>query len=101
MKLHKWGEIRRSAKDPVRDANVRHRALAEVFELNIAALREAAGITQSQLAEAAQMTQGEVSTLENRDDFKLSSLRRYVKAAGGKLEIAAVVRGKRVVLHGM
>jgi len=101
MKLHKWNDIRRSAKDPVRDANVKLRASAEVFSINIAALREAVGLTQAELAEAAQMTQGEVSTLENREDFKLSSLRRYVGAVGGKLEITAIVRGKRVLLHGV
>jgi len=49
--------------------------------------RKAAGLTQVELAERMQITQVNVSRLERRDDMHLSTLRRYVEALGGELEI--------------
>jgi non-homologous end joining protein Ku len=47
-------------------------------------------VTQVQLAERLGKSQGNISELERRDDVYLSSLREYVEALGGRLEIAAV-----------
>jgi predicted transcriptional regulator len=51
------------------------------------------------LAAAAEMTQSELSRLESRSDHRISTLRRYVEALGGKLEITAVFRKRRVRLN--
>ena len=50
-------------------------------------LREAVGKTQDDVAEAADVAQGDVSRLEVQHDAKLSTLRRYVEAIGGKLDL--------------
>jgi hypothetical protein len=38
------------------------------------------------------MDQGDVSRLEQREDAKLSTLRRYVGALGGRLELVVVLK---------
>jgi hypothetical protein len=47
------------------------------------------------------MAQGELSKIENREDHRLSTLRRYIKALGGDLEVVAVFDDKRIRLHGV
>jgi hypothetical protein len=47
------------------------------------------------------MTQPELSRLERGSDYRLSTIRKYVTALGGELEIFAVVKGKRIPLHGI
>ena len=47
-------------------------------------------MTQRRLAELLEMDQGNVSKLEQRTDLYLSTLRSYVEAMGGALEIRAV-----------
>jgi hypothetical protein len=60
--------------------------------LDLRALREGVGRTQAQIAKAATMDQGDVSRLEQREDAKLSTLRRYVRALGGQLELVVVLK---------
>jgi DNA-binding XRE family transcriptional regulator len=50
-------------------------------------LRALLGVTQEQLAGRLGVQQAAVSRLERRSDITLSSLRRYVAALGGQLEI--------------
>jgi len=47
------------------------------------------------------MDQAEVSRIERRDDHRLSTLRRYVQAVGGDIEVYAVIGGKGVQLQGI
>jgi predicted transcriptional regulator len=61
-------------------------------------LRRGMNLTQVDAARAAEMTQGELSRLESRGDHRISTLRRYVEALGGRLEVAAVFGGRRVKL---
>jgi DNA-binding XRE family transcriptional regulator len=58
-------------------------------ELPLAELREALKMTQATLAEALDVEQGSVSKMERRTDMYLSTLRRYIEAMGGTLEIVA------------
>ena len=53
-------------------------------------LRNAREMTQTRLAEVLEMDQGNISKLEKRTDMYLSTLRSYVEAMGGALEIRAV-----------
>jgi transcriptional regulator with XRE-family HTH domain len=53
-------------------------------------IRNAREMTQTRLAELMEMDQGNVSRLEQRTDMYLSTLRSYVEAMGGTLEIRAV-----------
>jgi DNA-binding XRE family transcriptional regulator len=50
-------------------------------------LREARGITQSQLAELMGVRQAAISKIERRGDVSLDTLRRFVQALGGVLEV--------------
>lgn len=55
-------------------------------------IRKAKDVTQVALADAAEMTQAEISRLERRkslEGVRVETLRRYVEALGGKLELVA------------
>lgn len=52
-------------------------------------LRTERGITQLELADLLGVGQTALSHLEKRDDVKLSSVKAYVEALGGKLHLAA------------
>ena len=66
--------------------------------LTLQQLRQGFDMTQVEVARAADMTQSELSRLESRADHRISTLRRYVDALGGKLEITAVFGRRRVKL---
>ncbi len=67
------------------------RAREELHEaLTLAELRKARDLTQTQLAAALETTQPGVSAIERRTDLYVSTLRSYVEALGGELEIRAV-----------
>ena len=69
-----------------RRAVVEHRA-AELATLKD--LRQAMQKTQVDLAAALHVGQDSISRLEKRSDMLLSTLRGYIEAMGGKLEIVA------------
>lgn len=96
--VKKWAEVKASRLSPERVEASERRAREKVAELTLAELREAAGKTQTELAELTEQTQGELSRFERRDDRRISTLRRYIEALGGELEVFAVVNGKRVPL---
>lgn len=71
-------------------------AIAEGARQKIAAIRlqqvrEAAGLTQEQVAQRMGVTQASLSRLEHRPDVKLSNIRKYVEAVGGRLEVSVVM----------
>jgi transcriptional regulator with XRE-family HTH domain len=71
--------------------------------LTARAIREATGKTQVDVARAAQMDQADVSRLERRaefDDCQVATLRRYIEALGGKLELVAAFNDKQIILAG-
>lgn len=60
-----------------------------LLNIHLAELRTHMGVTQQQLAQALNIKQPSVSDMEQAGrDIKLSSLKRYVEAFGGKLHIA-------------
>lgn len=52
-------------------------------------IREDRDISQKQLADKLGVTQGNISKIENQTDIKVPTLRRYIEALDGKLEIVA------------
>jgi DNA-binding XRE family transcriptional regulator len=52
-------------------------------------LRKARRLTQEQIAKSLGIRQDSISKLEKRTDLLLSTLRGYVEAMGGKLELIA------------
>jgi len=75
-----------AALPPKRRARIERRAqeLASLKDL-----RQAAEKTQTDLAQTLGVGQDTISRLEQRCDMLLSTLRRYVEAMGGKLELIA------------
>ena len=65
-------------------------------EMDLGELRQALALTQSSLAEALGVKQGEISKIENRTDVFVSTLRRFIQAMGGDLEIRAVFQDRTV-----
>jgi hypothetical protein len=65
------------------------RAEALLAALPLQELREARQLTQVALARRLRSTQAQVSKLERRADMYVSSLRSYIEAMGGDLEIVA------------
>jgi len=85
--MKKWSEIKKTRFSPAKAAEIDARARRTLLGLDLRGLRVMAGKTHTEVAAAAGMTQGEVSRLERRDDYLLSTLRRYVEALGGELDI--------------
>lgn len=84
----KWRTIREKM-DPERQERIRKRTEELLDELPLQELRQARALSQQELAEVLGLNQATVSKLERRTDMYLSSLRRFVEAMGGELEISA------------
>lgn len=63
----------------LKKARILGRDLRKDRKLPLRTLREAAGKTQEAIASASGMDQSEISRVEQRDDMRLSTLRRYAK----------------------
>jgi DNA-binding XRE family transcriptional regulator len=74
---------------PERIAAVEARTQEMLREMPLVELRRQLNLTQEALAAALGTSQASVSKLERRSDIYLSTLRRYVQAMGGELEITA------------
>jgi len=64
----------------------RYHALKDEVE-GLKALRKAAGKAQSDIASTLKISQPSVSKIEKQADMYLSTLRNYVEAVGGDLEL--------------
>lgn len=58
-------------------------------EMPLQELRRARSLSQEQMAKKLKIKQASVSKLERRTDMYISTLRSYLKAMGGDLEIVA------------
>jgi transcriptional regulator with XRE-family HTH domain len=56
-------------------------------EMTLRDLRKARSLTQERMAELLQIRQENVSRIEHRTDLLLSTLRQYVEAMGGELDL--------------
>ena len=95
MTARTWKSVKASRLAPQAAARVNARVKDA---LTLKELRNDLDLTQADLAEATGMTQSELSRVESRVDHRVSILRRYVEALGGKIEITAVVGKRRVKL---
>lgn len=99
MKTRRWRDVLAERRTPEEIAALDERVAAAVTEMDLRELRIAAGMTQEELADALKSAQSEVSRLEKRDDYRVSTLREYVHALGGHLEITATFGNRRVRLR--
>jgi len=84
--------------DPDRKARREQFKRAMADALALAELRQSLGQTQQDLAEKLGVSQPNVSRIEHEEDVYLSTLREYVEALGGRLEITAVFADQVVTL---
>jgi DNA-binding XRE family transcriptional regulator len=76
-----------SAKDR---AEVKARSAKLLADLPLEQLRSARHMTQTNLAHVLGVNQSAISKIEKRTDIYLSTLRSYIEAMGGNLEMQAV-----------
>lgn len=82
----RWSELNHKATP-----EQTNRARVELEKaLTLGELRRAREMTQTQLADALETTQPGVSAIEQRTDLYVSTLRSYIEALGGRLDITAV-----------
>lgn len=58
-------------------------------EMDLAEMRRALRLSQEELADTLRVGQAAVAKIERRADMYVSTLRRFVEAMGGELEIVA------------
>jgi transcriptional regulator with XRE-family HTH domain len=68
-------------------------------EMQLYQLREQAKVSQVELARRMKTAQGAISRLERQPDMLVSTLREYVQAMGGQLQISAKVNGRVIALR--
>ncbi len=74
--------------DPTIVNEARAQANQMILELRLAQLRQTAEMSQHDIAVALGISQPSVANLEKRGhEVKISSLKRYVEALGGKLSL--------------
>ena len=80
----------RDKMSPERRARVEARVQEAIQDMALAELRAARDLTQEHLSDVLGVKQSAVSKLERRADMYVSTLRSFIKAMGGDLEIRAV-----------
>jgi hypothetical protein len=71
------------------------------LELDLAELRRAQALSQAQIAEQLNIGQAAVAKIEKRADMYVSTMRRFVEAMGGELEMTARFADRVVVIRNL
>jgi transcriptional regulator with XRE-family HTH domain len=79
----------RQAMSPEAQARSHANAMEMMAALPLAGLRRARHLSQEQLAAELSVKQPAVAKMEKKADMYISTLRRFVEAMGGQLEIRA------------
>ena len=91
MARKKWREIAGPMlDDPVVQAEMVSSLRAMDVVRELAQMREERGATQGDVAAGLGTSQPNVSRIEHEEDIFLSTLRDYIGALGGRLEVRAV-----------
>ena len=81
-----------------RRARIEEQVGKDLVDMRLAEVRRARELTQQQVAEELDVNQAWVSKLEHQADMYVSTLRSYINAMGGELEIVARFRDGTVRL---
>jgi DNA-binding transcriptional regulator YiaG len=79
----------REAMSPESRERAREKAVALRAEMDLAELRNAMQLSQEELANSLCIGQASVAKMEKRTDMYVSTLRRFIEAMGGELDIVA------------
>jgi DNA-binding transcriptional regulator YiaG len=85
---HSFAELR-ARMTPAAQAKAEAEALRLEREMDLAEVRRAMKLSQDEIAQTLQIGQGAVAKIEKRTDMYVSTLRRFIEAMGGELEIVA------------
>lgn len=87
--------------EPPRRRKIERRYRELVAErMRLDELRRSLGLTQARLARRLKVRQPRVSKIERGSGVGLDTMRRYVEALGGRLEVTAVFEdGRRVAIE--
>jgi len=80
----------RTKMSPASRARAGKRAKEMLAEMPLCEVRHAREMSQKRLAEVLRINQASVSKLERRTDMYISTLRSFIEAMGGQLEIKAI-----------
>lgn len=84
----KFEELRKGMSAE-RQREAKEMADAMMAKMPMYSMRDALRFTQQQLAEEMGVNQAAISKMERRPDLLVSTLRRFVEAMGGELELNA------------
>ncbi|HZC15159.1 MAG TPA: XRE family transcriptional regulator [Caulobacteraceae bacterium] len=85
---HSFAALRaRMTPEARAEAEAEARRLGE--DMDLAEVRRALKFSQDEIAQTLQVGQGSVAKIEKRADMYVSTLRRFIEAMGGELEIVA------------
>ena len=97
----RWGDLKKETLSPAARARVDAAVKKDLLEMDLKELRDMAKVPQTEVAAALETTQSQISRIEGRDDHLVSTLRNYVKALGGDLEIVARFGDRTITLRGV
>jgi DNA-binding XRE family transcriptional regulator len=104
MSHRNWKDVRAeritTPEAEARVAALKEEVRAEQRAYRLAEVRRQQGMTQLELADSLNISQAAVSSIERGElsRSELSTIRRYVEALGGKIEIVADFGDQRLIL---
>lgn len=103
--MKKWKEVRAGLVEEgkLNEQNItkhKKRLMDEVRAHKLAEIRAALDMTQVEISERLDVSQSRVSRIERGqlDQTQIATLRAYVEALGGELEMNALIGGERIQL---
>jgi hypothetical protein len=100
MKATPWRDLQHKLTRE-RRAEIKKAVERELLVLTLADLRRESGLDDGEVSETLEASQAELAHIDRTDADFLPTLRRYVEALGGELEVVAVFGNKRITLGGV
>ncbi|EAS2249982.1 helix-turn-helix transcriptional regulator [Salmonella enterica subsp. salamae] len=90
-----------ASRSPESQVRIKEMTDEVVLEVGLQMMREELQLSQKHVAEVMGISQPAVTQLEQRgNELKLATLKRYIEAMGGKLNLdVELPTGKRVAFH--
>lgn len=94
----KFSALRKNMSPAAQKSSVQ-RKLELMDEMPLQGLRQALAFSQDELASILEINQSSVSKIERETDMYISTLRRFIQAMGGSLELVAKFPEGDVKIH--
>jgi DNA-binding XRE family transcriptional regulator len=90
-------QVMKGLPNPRRKRIERRGAELILEQLTLQQLRRELNMTQDSMADLMEVKQGHISKIEGRSDMRISTLRDYIEALGGELDLVARIPGRKPV----